>query len=74
MQNPVRFYISQSDDHPVVRSVPVLVDRPGAATGDEAPAVQPVPAESAATAPVEARRPRVGQLVRAATRRTDLRR
>jgi hypothetical protein len=74
MQTPVRFYITQSDDHAVVRSVPVAV-RPELANTDSqttvttAPDVDTVPAQHAGP-----RRARVGQLVRAATRRTDLQR
>lgn len=38
MQTPVRFYISQSDDQPVVRTIPVA--RPSVVTSD-APVVEP---------------------------------
>jgi len=74
MQTPVRFYITQSDDHAVVRSVPVSV-RPELANGDGQTALTPTTVvEGVAVQHARPRRARVGQLVRAATRRTDLQR
>jgi hypothetical protein len=74
MQTPVRFYITQSDDHAVVRSVPVAV-RPDFAAGDIQASPSPAPeAETVQTPQSDLRRARVGKLVRAAARRTDLRR
>jgi hypothetical protein len=60
MQHPVRYYIVQADDQPVVRSVPVA--RPHRA-GAHAPAAP------AAVAITPERRARVHRLVRAAIRR-----
>jgi hypothetical protein len=74
MQNPVRFYITQSDDHAVVRSVPVAV-RPDGDAVDLAAISRPQPdVDRAETAPSAAGRARVGRLVRAAARRTEPRR
>ena len=74
MQTPVRFYITQSDDHAVVRSVPVAV-RPDLAAGDVHVSPSPSPEVEPVQAPQsDLRRARVGKLVRAAARRTDLRR
>jgi hypothetical protein len=63
MQTPVRFYITQNDDQPIVRTIPV--------TTHPVPKVtQPVQAQTAANAePVQTQR-RVAKLVRSAVRRT----
>ena len=69
MQRPVRYYITQSDDHAVVRSIPVAAPRP--APVDETPvstAPQPAALETSRT---DRGRTRVTRLVRAATRRAD---
>jgi hypothetical protein len=74
MQTPVRFYITQSDDHAVVRSVPVAV-RPDVAAGDAEARLTPAPeVETVQTPQSDLRRARVGKLVRAAAHRADLRR
>jgi hypothetical protein len=73
MQNPVRYYITQSDDHAVVRSVPVAV-RTGETPDVD---IRPTPThEPQLGHAMEAgpRRARVVQLVRAAARRADLQR
>jgi hypothetical protein len=59
MQHPVRYYISQNDDQPVVRTVPV---EHRARPAIEAPVV-------AANESSSQRRTRVHRLVRAAIRR-----
>ena len=58
MQHPVRYYIVQDDDQPVVRSVPVA--RPRRAHAPTAPVAVDTTPE---------RRARVHRLVRAAIRR-----
>jgi hypothetical protein len=63
MQTPVRFYITQDDDQPVVRTIPVA--------SHPIPRVKPAntqPAEQA-TGPRAPRK--VSKLVRFATRRAD---
>lgn len=62
-QTPVRFYITQNDDQPIVRTIPV--------------ASHPIPRVKAAAehTPTETRAPqasrKVAKLVRFATRRSD---
>jgi hypothetical protein len=73
MQTPVRYYIMQSDDHAVVRSVPVSV------RSDATPVVDPrttlaVDPELGHTMEAGPRRARVSKFVRAAARRADLQR
>ena len=63
MQTPVRFYITQDDDQPVVRTIPVA--------SHPIPRVKPAvvqPAEQV-TGPREPRK--VSKLVRFATRKND---
>jgi hypothetical protein len=70
MQTPVRFYITQSDDQPVVHTVPVAIRHP-------VPVIESAPRVSAesvitTTTPetLEApRRARLTKIVRAATHR-----
>lgn len=75
MQTPVRYYITQGDDHAVVRSVPVAVragDVPAVAGGDSpSPDAQVELGHAMEAGP---RRARVTRLVRAAARRADLHR
>jgi hypothetical protein len=59
-QHPVRYYIVQADDQPVVRSVPVTPARR---------AHVPTPTAPADVDPAPERRARVHRLVRAAIRR-----
>ena len=70
MQHPVRYYISQTDDQPVVRSVPVVATRPNDAAGHVV-TTQPT---AAAAEPSAVRRTRVRRLVRAAIHRDLARR
>lgn len=74
MQTPVRFYITQSDDHAVVRSVPVTVRPDLAAVDTDARPIPAPEAETVQTPQSDLRRARVGKLVRAAAHRADLRR
>lgn len=62
-QNPVRFYITQSDDQPIVRTIPVT-------THPLPQAPKPVePANAPMTRP--ATKNRVARLVRSAVKRAD---
>ncbi|MEA2529907.1 MAG: hypothetical protein QOG89_1551 [Thermomicrobiales bacterium] len=70
MQKPVRYYITQSDDRAVVRSVPVSV-RPDAPPAGN-PTIPAVESGSQQTRHAGPRRARVARLVRAASRRDDL--
>jgi hypothetical protein len=70
MQTPVRYYITQSDDHPVVRSVPVSVR--AAATVDDARPTPNSEPETGRTIDSAPRPTRVTRFVRAATRRAEL--
>jgi hypothetical protein len=72
MQTPVRYYITQSDDHAVVRSVPVSV-RLEVPAGDIRATPSPEP-ELGHTMEAGPRRARVTRLVRAAARRAELQR
>jgi len=67
MRQPVRYYIEQSDDHAVVRSVlaPPVVEIPRAEPD--------VPAASAPPETPPVRRARVRRLVRAAIHRSNSR-
>ena len=66
MQKPVRYYITQSDDQAVVRTIPVTVQ-----PTEIAPTLPPTPEAQAVTAqPGHTHgQARVGRLVRAAVRR-----
>lgn len=68
METPVRYYITQDDDRPVVRTVPVTT-RP-------LPVVAPRPTEQpstvAAACSVPAKRGPVRRIVRAAARKAHL--
>jgi hypothetical protein len=64
MQMSIRFYITQSDDQPVVRTVPVTVRPVAQANETAAPTTQAEPAA------VDGRA-RVARLMRAATRRAQ---
>ncbi len=67
MRQPVRYYIEQSDDHAVVRSVP-------APPVIQVPRAQPeAPTTSAPPETLPARRARVRRLVRAAIHRSNSR-
>jgi hypothetical protein len=74
MQTPVRFYITQSDDHAVVRSVPVAVRREGSVGDGEARPSFVAEIETVQQPESDFRRARVGKLVRAAAHRADFRR
>ncbi len=63
VQKPVRYYILQAEDQPVVRSVPVAVPNKVAVRQPEVPAPGPT------IAAPDAGRARVTRLVRAAMRR-----
>jgi hypothetical protein len=65
MQTPVRYYITQDDDHAIVRSIPVALRSSDEVEPQHAPAAPSSPVESPAAAP---HRPRVDRLVRAARR------
>ena len=68
MQKPVRYYILQAEDQPIVRSVPVAVSSDMAARQPVVPT--PVPTTGAP----DAGRARVARLMRAAMRRNRRRR
>jgi len=72
MQIPVRYYITQSDDRALVRSVPVSV-RPRLAVTD-APANPAVETKPQETRHAGLRNARVSRLVRQASRRGNRRR
>ena len=75
MPMPVRYYITQSDDHAVVRSVPVAVRAEEAPISETRQTPMPEPqVELGKGLEAGHRRPRVSQLVRAAARRADLHR
>jgi hypothetical protein len=77
MQTPVRYYITQSDDHAVVRSVPVAVRADDVPVADTRTTPTPEPElelELGHTMGAGPRRARVTKLVRAAARRADLHR
>jgi hypothetical protein len=62
-QTPVRFYITQNDDQPIVRTIPVT-------THPIPQAPKPVQASTASTTAAESKS-RVAKLVRSAVKRTD---
>jgi hypothetical protein len=74
MQTPVRFYITQSDDHAVVRSVPVTVRPDIAASDTDVQGTQAPVVETVQSPQSDLRRARVGKLMRAAAHRADRRR
>ena len=63
MQKPVRYYILQAEDQPVVRTVPVAV------LGEAAPRQPVVPTADTVSGAPDAGRARVARLMRAAMRR-----
>ena len=72
MQHPVRYYIEQTDDQPVIRGVPVARPRsPEPASTAVAPPTAALPSVVPAAEPTPERRNRVRvhRLVRAAIRR-----
>jgi hypothetical protein len=70
MQTSVRYYITESDDRAVVRSVPVAKVQP--VPVDEAPVNAPPRTEATETRDSALGGTRVTRLVRAAARRADL--
>ena len=68
VQKPVRYYILQAEDQPVVRSVPVPLRR------DATPRLPVAPTIETAAVEPEAGRTRVARLMRAAVRRNRRRR
>ncbi len=69
MQTPVRYYITQSDDRAVVRTIPVAVPQP-APVDDAQKLTMPQP-EAVETRPVDPGRTRVTRLMRASVRRAE---
>lgn len=66
MQTPVRYYIVQTDDQPVVRSIPVTKRPTTSATEEHASPPAAAPAQGEAPG-----RTKVARLMRAAKRRTS---
>jgi hypothetical protein len=74
MQTPVRFYITQSDDQPVVHTVPVAIRHPVPVVESTTRHVsEPTNLTNAPTTSEAPRRARLSKIVRAATHRTHTR-